>query len=140
VVEILLVEDSAADADLVREAIEGAKILVSLNVVSDGEQAMEYLLRSGRYKDSTRPDLILLDLNLPRKDGREVLQEVKSHPELCFIPVVVLTTSTADEDVLRSYRLHANAYIAKPVVFESFVSIVNQLADFWLSVVILPKV
>lgn len=138
-VDVLLVEDSAADIDLVREAMEGGKLLINLNVVRDGEEAMDYLRRQGKFKNALRPDLILLDLNLPKKDGREVLREVKADTELSLIPVVILTTSSADEDILHSYQLHANAYIAKPVDFESFIKIVNQLTDFWLSLVVLPK-
>lgn len=138
-VEILLVEDSEADADLVREAVEGGKLIVNLIVVGDGEEAMAYLRRDGRYADVNRPDLVLLDLNLPRMSGQEVLREVKADPDLAHIPIVVLTTSAADEDILRSYKLHANAYITKPVDFESFISIVNQVTEFWLSLVVLPK-
>ena len=138
-VDVLLVEDSKADADLVREAIEGGKLIVNLTVVRDGEDAIDYLRRQGRFQGAPRPDLVLLDLNLPKKDGREVLREVKADPDLCLIPIVVLTTSSADEDILRSYQLHANAYIAKPVEFESFVKIVNQVTEFWLSIVVLPK-
>ena len=138
-VDVLLVEDSKADADLVREAIEGGKLIVNLNVVRDGEEAIDYLRRQGRFHGAPRPDLVLLDLNLPKKDGREVLREVKADADLCLIPIVVLTTSSADEDILQSYQLHANAYIAKPVEFESFVKIVNQVTEFWLSIVVLPK-
>jgi CheY-like chemotaxis protein len=138
-VDVLLVEDSAADADLVREVIEGGKLIINLIVVGDGEEAMDYLRRQGKFKDALRPDLVLLDLNLPKKDGREVLREVKADPDLSLIPVVVLTTSSGDEDILRSYQLHANAYIAKPVEFESFIKLVNQVTEFWLSLVVLPK-
>lgn len=138
-VDVLLVEDSEADADLVREAIEGGKLIINLHVVRDGEEAMDYLRCIGRFKDATRPDLVLLDLNLPKKDGREVLREVKADSDLSLIPIVVLTTSSADEDILHSYKLHANAYIAKPVEFESFIKIVNQVTEFWLSLVVLPK-
>lgn len=138
-VNILLVEDSIADADLVREAIESGKIIVNLTVVRDGEQAMLYLLKQPPYTEAVRPELILLDLNLPKKDGREVLKEVKANPELSQIPVVVLTTSESEVDILRSYQLHANAFIPKPIDFDSFVSIVKQLTEFWLSIVRLPK-
>jgi len=138
-VDVLLVEDSEADADLVREAIEGGKLIINLSVVKDGEEAMDYLQRLGKYKDASRPDLVLLDLNLPKKNGQEVLREVKADADLSLIPVVVLTTSSADEDILRSYQLHANAYIAKPVEFESFIKIVNQVTEFWLSLVVLPR-
>ncbi len=139
IVDVLLVEDNAADADLVREAIEGGKLIINLNVVRDGEEAMAYLKREGSYKNAKRPDLVLLDLNLPKKDGREVLREVKADPVLSLIPIVVLTTSSADADILQSYQLHANAYIAKPVEFETFIKIVNQVTEFWLSLVVLPK-
>jgi CheY-like chemotaxis protein len=138
-VEVLLVEDSEADADLVREAMEGGKLIVNLSVVGDGVEAMAYLRRDGRYANVSRPDLVLLDLNLPRMSGLEVLREVKADPDLGHIPIVVLTTSAADEDILDSYKLHANACITKPVDFESFISIVTQVTDFWLSLVVLPK-
>ena len=138
-VDVLLVEDSEADADLVREALAGGKLIVNLAVVQDGEAAMSYLRREGAYASAPRPDLVLLDLNLPRKSGQEVLREVKADPDLGVIPIVVLTTSAADQDILRSYQLHANAYIAKPVEFESFIKIVNQVTEFWLSLVVLPR-
>ena len=138
-VDVLLVEDSEADADLVREALAGGKLIVNLAVVQDGEAAMSYLRREGTYASAPRPDLVLLDLNLPNKSGQEVLREVKSDPDLGVIPIVVLTTSAADQDILRSYQLHANAYIAKPVEFESFIQIVNQVTEFWLSLVVLPR-
>lgn len=138
-VDVLLVEDSEADADLVREAISGGKLIINLTVVEDGEEAIDYLRRQGKFKDAKRPDLVLLDLNLPKKDGREVLREVKADADLSLIPIVVLTTSAADEDILHSYKLHANAYISKPVEFESFIKIVNQVTEFWLSLVVLPK-
>ena len=137
--EVLLVEDSEADADLVREAIEGGKLIVNLAVVGDGEEAMAFLRRQGPHGGAIRPDLILLDLNLPKKSGQEVLRELKADPDLGLIPIVVLTTSAADEDILRSYQLHANAYITKPVDFDAFISIVNQVTEFWLSLVVLPK-
>jgi CheY-like chemotaxis protein len=139
IVDVLLVEDSAADADLVREAIDGGKLIINLTVVGDGEEALDYLKRRGKFKDVLRPDLVLLDLNLPKKNGREVLREVKADLDLSTIPIVVLTTSSADEDILQSYQLHANAYIAKPVEFESFIKIVSQVTEFWLSLVVLPK-
>ena len=138
-VDVLLVEDSQADADLVREAIDGGKLIINLMVVGDGEEAIDYLRRQGKFKDAKRPDLVLLDLNLPKKDGREVLREVKADADLSLITIVVLTTSAADEDILHSYKLHANAYISKPVEFESFIKIVNQVTEFWLSLVVLPK-
>ena len=138
-IEVLLVEDDPGDVLLIREAFEFNKVHNNLNVVSDGEQALAYLRAEGEYAGSTRPDLVLLDLNLPRKDGREVLAEVKSDPALRAIPIVVLTTSEAEEDVLKSYELHANAYVTKPVDFERFVSIVRQIDDFFVSVVRLPS-
>ncbi len=138
-IEVLLVEDDPGDVLLIREAFEFNKVHNNLNVVSDGEQALEYLRRQGPHAGAARPDLVLLDLNLPRKDGREVLAEVKQDPELRTIPIVVLTTSEAEEDVLKSYQLHANAYVTKPVDFERFVSIVRQIDDFFVSVVRLPS-
>ncbi|QEC46710.1 response regulator [Baekduia soli] len=138
-IEVLLVEDDPGDVLLIREAFEFNKLLNHLTVVSDGEQALAYLRREGPYADVGRPDLVLLDLNLPRKDGREVLAEVKGDPDLRTIPIVVLTTSEAEEDVLRSYQLHANAYVTKPVDFERFVAIVRQIDDFFVSVVRLPS-
>jgi CheY-like chemotaxis protein len=137
-IEVLLVEDDPGDVLLIREAFDFNKVHNNLNVVSDGEQALDYLRGTGDYTDRIRPDLVLLDLNLPRKDGREVLGEVKSDPDLRTIPIVVLTTSEAEEDVLKSYQLHANAYVTKPVDFERFVSIVRQIDDFFVSVVRLP--
>jgi CheY-like chemotaxis protein len=137
-IEVLLVEDDPGDVLLIREAFDFNKVHNNLNVVSDGEQALDYLRGAGDYTDRIRPDLVLLDLNLPRKDGREVLAEVKSDPDLRTIPIVVLTTSEAEEDVLKSYQLHANAYVTKPVDFERFVSIVRQIDDFFVSVVRLP--
>ena len=138
IVEVLLIEDSEADADLVKEAITGEKLIVHLHLARNGEEAMEFLRRQGSYVNAPRPDLILLDLNLPKKDGREVLREVKADANLGLIPVVILTTSAAEEDVLKSYQFHANAYITKPVDFESFKKIVNQLTNFWFSLVVLP--
>jgi CheY-like chemotaxis protein len=138
-IEVLLVEDDPGDVLLIREAFDYNKVHNNLNVVHDGEQALAYLRRQEGFADTPRPDLILLDLNLPRKDGREVLAEVKADEELRTIPVVVLTTSEAEEDVLRSYQLHANAYVTKPVDFERFVSIVRQIDDFFVSVVRLPS-
>jgi CheY-like chemotaxis protein len=138
-IEVLLVEDDPGDILLIREAFEFNKVHNNLNVVSDGEQALDYLRGVGDYRDATRPDLVLLDLNLPRKDGREVLAEVKSDEALRTIPIVVLTTSEAEEDVLKSYQLHANAYVTKPVDFQRFVSIVRQIDDFFVSVVRLPS-
>jgi CheY-like chemotaxis protein len=138
-IEVLLVEDDPGDVLLIREAFEFNKVHNNLHVVSDGEQALAYLRREGEHAGAHRPDLVLLDLNLPRKDGREVLAEAKQDPELRTIPIVVLTTSEAEEDVLKSYQLHANAYVTKPVDFERFVSIVRQIDDFFVSVVRLPS-
>ncbi len=138
-IEVLLVEDDPGDVLLIREAFDFNKVHNNLNVVSDGEQALAYLKNQGDYADANRPDLVLLDLNLPRKDGREVLAEVKADEQLRTIPVVVLTTSEAEEDVLKSYQLHANAYVTKPVDFERFVAIVRQIDDFFVSVVRLPS-
>lgn len=138
-IEVLLVEDDPGDILLIREAFEYNKVHNNLHVVNDGEQALDFLRREGEYGDALRPDLVLLDLNLPRKDGREVLADVKGDPALRTIPIVVLTTSEAEEDVLKSYQLHANAYVTKPVDFERFVSIVRQIDDFFVSVVRLPS-
>ncbi|MEV5826643.1 response regulator [Spirillospora sp. NPDC052242] len=138
-IEVLLVEDDPGDVLLTTEAFEHNKVQNFLHVVEDGEKAMAFLRREGEYADKPRPDLILLDLNLPRKDGREVLSEIKDDEELRSIPVVVLTTSEADEDILRSYHLHANAYVTKPVDFERFVSVVRRIDDFFVSVVKLPR-
>jgi CheY-like chemotaxis protein len=137
-IEILLVEDSPSDAEFTVEALKEAKIRNHLSLVEDGVQAMEFLHRQGQYAKAPRPDLIMLDLNLPRKDGREVLAELKADEHLKMIPVVVLTTSRADEDVLRAYQLHANCYITKPVDFQQFLSVVRAIESFWLFVVTLP--
>jgi CheY-like chemotaxis protein len=137
-IEVLLVEDDPGDVLMTREAFEEHKLRNRLTVVSDGAEALAYLRREGGYADAVAPDLILLDLNLPRRDGREVLAEIKRDDELCRIPVVVLTTSQADEDIVRSYQLHANAYVTKPVDFERFISVVRQIDQFFVSVVKLP--
>ena len=137
-IEVLLVEDDPGDVLLIREAFDFNKVHNNLNVVSDGEQALDYLRGTGGYADRIRPDLVLLDLNLPRKDGREVLAEVKTDPDLRTIPIVVLTTSEAEEDVLKSYQLHANAYVTKPVDFERFIAVIRQIDEFFVSVVKLP--
>jgi chemotaxis family two-component system response regulator Rcp1 len=137
-IKILLVEDNPADARLAEEALKENKISNHLNIVRDGVEAMAFLRRSGKYAGMSRPDLILLDLNLPKKDGREVLAEIKQDPELRRIPIVVLTTSKSDEDVLRSYDLHANCYITKPVDFEQFTQAVRAVKDFWFTIVKLP--
>ena len=137
-VEILMVEDDPGDADLTQELLEDAKVLIKVNVVEDGVKAMDYLRQQGDYAQAVRPDLILLDLNLPRKDGREVLQEIKSDPDLKRIPIVVLTTSDADEDILRSYNLGANSFVTKPVGLDQFAHIVKTIENFWFTVVKFP--
>jgi CheY-like chemotaxis protein len=137
-IEVLLVEDDAGDVLMTREALAEGKVLNRLNVVGDGVEALDYLRGQKPYADATRPDLILLDLNLPRRDGRQVLEDVKGDPDLRRIPVVVLTTSEAEEDVLRSYDLHANAYVTKPVDFDRFVEVIRQIDEFFISVVRLP--
>ncbi len=136
--EILLVEDNPGDIRLTREVMKEGKVLNKLNVVMDGEEAMEYLRRQGKYEEAARPDLVLLDLNLPRKNGREVLAEIKGDPDLKRIPVVILTISRDERDILKSYDLHANCYITKPVDLQQFVSVVKAVEDFWLTVVKLP--
>jgi two-component system, chemotaxis family, response regulator Rcp1 len=138
-VEILMVEDSPSDAQLAIEALHAAKVVNHLHHVEDGVEAMQFLRREGPYVNAPRPDLILLDLNLPRKDGREVLKEIKEDPDLMMIPVVVLTTSRAEQDVLRTYALHANCYITKPVDFGQFMAVVKSIEHFWLTVVTLPE-
>ena len=137
--EVLLVEDSPGDVRLTREALKEGKVRNNLNVVQDGVEAMAFLRREGQYAGATRPDLMLLDLNLPRKDGREVLAEIKADDALKRIPVVVLTTSEAEQDILRTYDLHANCYITKPVDLDQFISIVKSIEDFWLTIVKLPS-
>jgi CheY-like chemotaxis protein len=137
-IEILLVEDSPSDTELTIEALAGAKVANRLSTVEDGVQAMEFLRRKGAYAQAPRPDLILLDLNLPRKDGREVLAEIRADEKLTTIPVVVLTTSQAEKDVLHAYALHANCYITKPVDFKQFLGVVSAIEGFWLTVVKLP--
>ena len=138
-IEILLVEDSPSDTDLTIEAFQEGGIPSNLSHVEDGVEAMEFLGRKNSYAHAPRPDLILLDLNLPRKDGREVLSELKSDPKLCTIPVVVLTTSKDGKDIAQAYQLQANCYIAKPVDFEQFVHVVRAIEHFWLEVATLPQ-
>ena len=138
-VEILLVEDNAGDVDLTREALEESKLTNRVNRVEDGVEALAYLRHEGKYAGAHRPDIILLDLNLPRKDGRTVLAEIKQDPDLRRIPVVILTTSRAEEDIIRTYDLHANCYISKPLDFERFTSVVRQIENFWLTIVQLPS-
>ena len=136
--EILMVEDSAADVRLTREAFKEGKILNHLSVVKDGVEAMAFLRRREPYADAPRPDLVLLDLNLPRKDGREVLAEVKADPDLRRIPIVILTTSRAEMDIVKSYNLHANCYVVKPVELDQFFEVIRTIEHFWLVAVTLP--
>lgn len=138
-INILLVEDSPTDVLITREALESAKVINNLQVAEDGVEALAILRRQGRYAQTARPDLILLDLNLPRKNGQEVLQEVKNDPDLKMIPVVVLTTSKAEEDVLKAYGHHANCYITKPVDFIEFAAVIKSIEQFWFAVVTLPE-
>jgi CheY-like chemotaxis protein len=138
-IEILLVEDDPGDTLITREALEHSKVVNTLHCVVNGEEAMAFLRRAGKYADAPRPDLILLDLNLPRRDGREVLADIKGDPDLLRIPVVILTTSQAEADVLRSYNLHANAYVTKPVDFDRFVEVVRKIDEFFFTIVRLPR-
>jgi chemotaxis family two-component system response regulator Rcp1 len=138
-VEILLVEDNLGDARLTREALKEGKVYNNLHWVKDGVEAIEFLHKTGRHQRAPRPDIILLDLNLPKKDGREVLQEIKADRDLQRIPVVILTTSKAEEDVLKTYALHANCYVTKPVDLEQFIRVVQSIDNFWLTVVTLPN-
>lgn len=137
-IEILLVEDSPSDVDLTREALADTKVHNNLSVVSDGVEALAFLRREGRYADAPHPDLILLDLNLPKMDGREVLAEIKSDPAVRRIPVVVLTTSEAEQDIIETYNLHANCYVKKPVDLDAFLHVVRSIDNFWLAIVKLP--
>jgi len=138
VVDVLLVEDDPGDILMTREAFQHHKIQNKLHVVTDGEQALQFLHQTGEYTSAPRPGLILLDLNLPRRSGHEVLAELKEDPQLRVIPVVILTTSQAEEDILRSYSLHANAYVSKPVDFERFMDVIRQIDNFFVTVVKLP--
>jgi two-component system, chemotaxis family, response regulator Rcp1 len=138
-IEILLIEDNPGDVDLTKEALQDAKVRNHLHVVDDGAKAVDFLHKRGEYAAVPRPDIILLDLNLPKKDGRQVLEEIKADPQLAEIPVVILTTSQAEEDILRSYQLHANCYITKPVDFKQFMHVVKSIEEFWLTIVKLPK-
>ncbi|MET9730502.1 response regulator [Streptomyces sp. NPDC006458] len=138
-IEVLLVEDDPGDELMTREAFEDNKIGNTLHVVRDGEEALDFLYRRGAHTQAPTPDLILLDLNLPKYDGRQVLERVKSDPDLAHIPVVVLTTSSAEEDILRSYKLHANAYVTKPVDLDQFIAAVRQIDEFFVTVVRLPR-
>ncbi|WP_280426358.1 response regulator [Nocardia carnea] len=138
-IDILLVEDDPGDELMTREAFEDNRIGNTLHVARDGQEALDFLYRSGEYSDAPSPDLILLDLNLPKYDGRQVLEKIKADPDLAHIPVVVLTTSAAEEDILRSYKLHANAYVTKPVDLDQFVAAIKQIDDFFVQVVRLPR-
>jgi two-component system, chemotaxis family, response regulator Rcp1 len=137
-IEILLVEDNPGDVRLTQEALKEGKVRNNLNVITDGVNALAFLRREGQYTHAPRPDVILLDLNLPKKDGREVLAEIKTDPHLKRIPVVILTTSEAEQDILKTYNLHANCYITKPVDLEQFITVVKSIEGFWFSVVKLP--
>ncbi|MGO8761250.1 MAG: response regulator [Desulfobaccales bacterium] len=137
-IEILMVEDNPGDVRLTVEALKEGKVRNNLHTVADGVQAMAFLRRQGQYADATRPDLVLLDLNLPKMNGREVLAEIKEDPELRRIPVVILTVSKAEQDILKSYNLHANCYITKPVDLDQFLGVVKSIENFWLTVVMLP--
>ncbi|HTT74932.1 MAG TPA: response regulator [Candidatus Binataceae bacterium] len=139
VIDILLVEDNPGDIRLTQEVFKEGKIRNKLHVCTDGEEALDYLHLRGKYANAVRPDLVLLDLNLPRKDGRQVLQEAKENPVLRTIPIVILTTSAAEQDILRSYNLHANSYITKPVDLDQFVRVINYIQDYWLEIVKLPS-
>jgi chemotaxis family two-component system response regulator Rcp1 len=139
-IEILLVEDSPGDVRLTQEALRDAKVQNNLHIASDGIEAATFLWRQGKHANAPRPDLILLDLNLPKKGGREILEEIKLDPSLKSIPVVILTTSAAEEDILRSYQLHANCYITKPVDLDQFLKVIKTIDNFWLAIVKLPTV
>ena len=138
IIDVLLVEDDAGDVLIIREALEQYRVRNTLHVVTDGEQALRFVRRTGEFADAPRPGMIMLDLNLPRRDGLEVLSELKADPDLRVIPVVILTTSRSEEDVLRSYSLHANAYVSKPVEFEQFMDAVRQIDEFFINLVRLP--
>ena len=138
-IQILLVEDNPGDVRLTIEALRGAKVANDLHVVGDGEEAIEFLRQTGRHTEAPRPDIVLLDLNLPRLDGREVLANIKSDPDLAKIPMIVLTSSTAERDIQQAYELHANCYISKPVDFTEFINAVRSLEGFWLKIVRLPS-
>lgn len=138
-VEFLLAEDNPGDVRLTKEALRESKISNNLNVVPDGVEAMAFLRREGKYADAPRPDVILLDLNLPKKDGREVLAEVKADPSMRLIPVVIITSSEAEQDVLKTYELYANCYVTKPVDLEQFIKVIQSIETFWLTIVTLPS-
>jgi two-component system, chemotaxis family, response regulator Rcp1 len=138
IADILIVEDNPGDARLIKEVLNSNKIYTSLHMVKDGVEAMEFLRNEGKYSSVPKPDLIILDLNLPRKDGREVLSEIKSDTELKHIPIVIMTISQAEEDILKSYNLHANCYITKPIDLNQFIKVVKSIEDFWFTIVKLP--
>jgi CheY-like chemotaxis protein len=138
-VDVLLIEDDSGDILIIREALETHEIRNILHVARDGQEGLDYLYQRGSHDGAPRPDLILLDLNLPKYDGRQLLERIKSDPDLCHIPIVVLSTSAAEDDILRSYRLHANAYVTKPVGFEQFANVIRQIDDFFVQVVRLPR-
>ncbi len=138
-IEILLVEDNPGDARLAKEALKESKLKNNLYIADDGVEAMDFLNKKGKYKDMPRPDLVILDLNLPRKDGREVLNDIKTDDNLKRIPVVILTISKAEEDILKSYNLHANCFISKPIDLDQFIKVVKSIEDFWLTIVKLPN-
>jgi chemotaxis family two-component system response regulator Rcp1 len=137
-IDILVIEDNAGDSRLIREVFNENRVFTSLRFVADGVEAMDYLHAKGKYKDSVKPDLIILDLNLPKKDGREVLAEIKADAELKLIPVVVMTSSQAEEDIFRSYSLHANCFVTKPIDLDQFIKVIKSIEDFWFSIVKLP--
>jgi CheY-like chemotaxis protein len=137
-IDVLLIEDDPGDILITREAFEHHKIHNTLHVARDGQEGLDYLRQRGAHEGAQRPDLILMDLNLPKYDGRQLLEQIKSDPDLCHIPLVVLTTSSAEEDILRSYRLHANAYVTKPVGFDEFMNVIRQIDEFFVQVVRLP--
>jgi two-component system, chemotaxis family, response regulator Rcp1 len=138
IVDILVVEDNSGDALLIKEVLKSSKIYNSLNIVKDGAEAMDFLHRKGKFTDVPHPDLILLDLNLPKLDGREVLAEIKSDDKLKHIPVVIMTTSQEEEDIIKSYQLHANCYVTKPINLDQFIKVIESIEDFWFSLVKLP--
>lgn len=138
-IEILMAEDNPGDARLAKEALAEGKVMNNLNVVPDGVEALAFLKKEGQYKDKPRPDIILLDLNMPRMDGRELLARIKEEPDLKRIPVVILTTSKAEEDILKTYNLHANCYVTKPVDLDQFIAVVKAVENFWFTVVKLPN-
>jgi CheY-like chemotaxis protein len=138
-IDVLLIEDDPGDELITREAFEHNKIRNKLHVAHDGEEGLDFLYQRGAHKNAPRPDLVLLDLNLPKYDGRQLLERIKNDPDLCHIPVVVLTTSSAEEDILRSYKLHANAYVTKPVDLDQFMHVVRQIDEFFVQVVRLPR-